>query len=147
MDKTLGDKDIVIRKLKQDDLTGVIELLKSNFNGSFTKNQISSAWLKYVNQDFNHSVVAICESKIVGHGSIVISKRLRGGNLGVIEDIIVHSNYRKKNVGKSIVNFLFDVAKDNGCYKVVLQCEEKNFNFYKKCNFETSGISMQRFLK
>lgn len=143
----MSDTNFLIRKLKQNDLTGVIELLKSNSHGSFSKNQISSAWIKYISQDFNHSVIAICKSKIIGHGSIVISKRLRGGNLGVIEDIIVHSNYRKKNVGKSIVNFLIDVAKVNGCYKVTLQCEEKNFNFYKKCNFETSGTSMQRFLK
>ena len=66
--------------------------------------------------------------------------------MGHIEDIVSHPNYRKKGLGKFIVDGLFDVAKANGCYKVALQCREHNVKFYEKCNYELSGVAMQRFV-
>jgi hypothetical protein len=34
------------------------------------------------------------------------------------------------------------LAKEKGCYKVTLYCEEGNVEFYKKCNFTRAGQQM-----
>ena len=93
-----------------------------------------------------HSLVAIIDEKIVGYGSLVIEAKIRGGKAGHIEDIVSLENYRKKGVGKAILNGLFDLAEKNGCYKVSLQCKEHNVQFYEKCNYELNGVAMQRFV-
>jgi len=89
-----------------------------------------------------HSLVAIIDEKIVGDASVLIETEIRGGKMGDIEDIIFHPNYRKKGIGKAIVDTLFEVAKANGCYKVTLQYKEHNFEFYEKCNYKISGVPM-----
>ena len=86
------------------------------------------------------------DKKIVGYGLILIATNIRGGKIGHIEDIVSHSNYKNKSIGRIIVNSLFDIAKEEGCYKVVLQCKEHNVVFYEKCNYEQSGVAMQRFV-
>ena len=81
-----------------------------------------------------HSLVAIIDEKIVGDASILIEKEIIGRKMGHIEDIVFSPNYGTKVIGKVIVDALFEVTKANGCYKVTLQYNEHNFEFYKKCN-------------
>ena len=40
-----------------------------------------------------------------------------------------------KGLGKGIINFLTDVARRSGCYKVILDCDESNTGFYRKCGY------------
>ena len=65
-----------------------------------------------------HSLVATIDNKIVGYGSIVIETKIRGGKTGHIEDIVSHRNYKKRDVGRSIVNGLFDIAKKKDVIKL-----------------------------
>jgi glucosamine-phosphate N-acetyltransferase len=66
--------------------------------------------------------------------------------VGHIEDICVKSQYRNKGFGKLMVKHLVDLAKNNTCYKVVLECSEENSHFYEKCNFEKRGLQMSQLL-
>ena len=137
---------ITIRKVKQTDMADVVELLQSISNFKPLKN-FSQIWDDLLQQTNVHSLIAIIDKKIVGYGSIIIEIKIRGGKMGHIEDIVANPSHRKKGIGKSIVNALFEVAKANDCYKVALQCKEHNFEFYEKCNYEISGVAMQRFIK
>ncbi len=139
--------NVVVRMVKQNDLGGILELISSMSKTKFSLEHYSSIWTEYTNQSFNYSVVALSNQKVIGFAAIVISKRLRGGYLGIVEDVIVSPNFRKQGIGKTIMNFLFNVAKTEGCYKVALNCREDDVKFYKNCNYEISGVAMQRFLK
>lgn len=143
----MGDENISIRMVEQADMTDVIELLQSISEFKPPKNDFPHIWDNFCQQTNVHSLIAIIDEKIVGYGSIIIEIKIRGGKMGHIEDIISHPNYKKKGIGKSIVDALFEVAKANCCYKVALQCKEHNFEFYEKCNYEISGVAMQQFLK
>jgi glucosamine-phosphate N-acetyltransferase len=37
---------------------------------------------------------------------------------------------------------LKEIARKEGCYKVILNCAEKNEEFYKKCGFQRKEIQM-----
>ncbi len=140
-------KNISIRAFVQSDMDAVIELLQSMSEFKPSKSEYLPIWNSFCQQTNVHSLVAVIDSQIVGYGSVVIEKKIRGGKMGHIEDIVSHSLFRKKGVGKAIVDALFDIAKVNGCYKVGLQCKEHNVEFYEKCGYEVSGLAMQMFVK
>ena len=82
---------------------------------------------------------------IVATGSILVERKLihNFGAVAHIEDVVVKSGYRGKDLGKKILQALVDLAKECECYKVILDCDEKNIGFYKKCGFERHGVQMR----
>tara|TARA_B100000963_G_scaffold356570_1_gene376914 strand:+ start:407 stop:838 length:432 start_codon:yes stop_codon:yes gene_type:complete len=143
----MDDVDIHIRSVKQTDMTDVIELLQSVSKFEPSKKDYISIWEKFCKQANVHSLVATIDGKIVGYGSVVIELTIRGGKLGYVTDIVSHNDFRSKGIGKIIVDSLYNVARENDCYKVVLQCNEPHVGFYKQCNYHISGISMRRFVE
>ncbi|KAG8376719.1 hypothetical protein BUALT_Bualt09G0093100 [Buddleja alternifolia] len=82
--------------------------------------------------------------KIVATGSLFIEKKfIRScGKVGHIEDVVVDSSVRGKQLGKKIIGFLSDQARAMGCYKAILDCGVENKPFYDKCGFEQNGVQM-----
>ena len=104
-------------------------------------------WMLFSAQNNVFSIVAINDqNNVVGFGSLVIEYKIRGGKLGHVEDIVTSSSYRNEGLGYAILDKLYDFAKENGCYKVALQCRIHNVSFYEKCNYTVSGTAMQRFV-
>ena len=81
---------------------------------------------------------------IIVSGTIIIEPKLfRGGkSVGHIEDIVVHANYRSKGYSQSILNKLKEIAIQNNCYKVILDCDKSLVNFYSKNGFYDNGSFM-----
>ena len=134
-----------IRKLNKNDMSDVIELLQSMSEFRPPESEYSQIWNEFDSQNNVHSIVALTNKKVIGYGSIIIETKIRGGKMGHIEDIVSHIDFRKKGIGKSIIDELFEIAKKEGCYKVALQCKEHNVSFYEKNSYVLNGISMQRF--
>lgn len=72
--------------------------------------------------------------------------KLKKGLIAYLEDAVVHSEYRNKKIGKLIVDYLIELAKEKGCYKIKLDCSKNNFFFYKKLGFKENGFSMVKSL-
>lgn len=133
-----------IRRIQEKDILECLELLKQltvvgdNFNYSIPYNIISS------NPDY-YIYVAEKDEKIVGMATIFIEQKFiySGSRVGHIEDVVVDSNSRKMNIGKNLIDKCIKTAKLRNCYKVVLDCDEKNIPFYSKCGFEKFGTSMK----
>jgi len=88
------------------------------------------------------------KSKIIGTATLLVEKKfIRGaGKSGHIEDVVVDSSYRGKNLGKRVIDQLVHLAKSIGCYKVILDCSEKNVSFYEKCGFTKKEVQMARYI-
>ena len=88
------------------------------------------------------------KGKIIGAGSLIVEmKFIRDlGLAGHIEDIVVDKTYRGKNLGKKVIDTLKSLAVANGCYKVILDCEEHNVKFYEKCGFFVKGVEMAWYI-
>ena len=52
------------------------------------------------------------------------------GLCGHIEDIVVAKNQRGKNLGLRMINLLGKIGEVNKCYKIILDCEDRNVAFY-----------------
>lgn len=139
--------NILIRSVSQSDIDIVIELLQQISEFKLPKSHFLSVWNSFSKQNNIHSLIAVIDNQIVGYGSIMIETKIRGGKVGHVEDIVSHPLFQKKGIGKAVMDALLDIAKANGCYKIVLQCKEHNEEFYKKCGYEQEGLAMQMFIK
>ena len=45
-------------------------------------------------------------------------------------------------MGKRIIEMLTEIGKQRGCYKVILDCSEKNAAFYEKCGYHETAVQM-----
>jgi glucosamine-phosphate N-acetyltransferase len=138
-----------IRPLRPEDYnSGVIELL-SQLTTSVDKSKVTQQ--QFTNQVAKMSssgcftYVFEIDSVVTGIGTIVIEPKLihNCSNVGHIEDIVVDKKYRSIGVGKWIISYLVNIAKEKECYKVILDCAKSNVEFYKKCGFEDHGIEMR----
>ena len=82
--------------------------------------------------------------KIIGSLYICIIPNLtfNGKSIGFIENVIIDHNYRQKGIGKKLMEMAAEYAKENNCYKVVLQSGIKRpeaHKFYENIGFNGSS--------
>ncbi|GHU38183.1 acetyltransferase [Spirochaetia bacterium] len=92
--------------------------------------------------------VAKENGKIIGSCYICIIPNLtRGGkSIGFIENVITDKEYRRKGIGKNIIKKAIEYAKEQNCYKVLLQSGNKRteaHKFYESIGFD--GKSKKAF--
>ena len=85
--------------------------------------------------------------QIVASGTIIIEPKIirNGKNVGHIEDIVVSKHMRGKGVSQEILKQLKNIAKNNNCYKVILDCDDNVKNVYMKNGFQIKGLQMAEY--
>jgi glucosamine-phosphate N-acetyltransferase len=84
------------------------------------------------------------ENKLIGAGSIFKLEKLHNNPIGQIEDVIINEKYRGFGLGKKIIKELVKIGiEDFKCYKVILNCLDKNIGFYENCNFNITCVQMR----
>ena len=73
--------------------------------------------------------------RLVGFGNITGP----GMPHGYMEDIIVHSEYQSKGIGKELVQRLLEEAKLRKIGMVTVSFDTRNGGFYERCGFSISG--------
>jgi len=99
-----------------------------------------------INSNPDHIVaVAIIEGKIVGSITLLIETKFihNGGKVGHIEDVVVDKEYQGKGIGGKIVMYLLRYAKDQGCYKTILDCADDVKPFYEKLGFKHNASALR----
>ena len=74
----------------------------------------------------------------------VRASEVGASEFSVFVPVFNSSRYLARTI-EAIVQSLFGIVKDADCYKVALQCKENDVEFYRKCGYEVSGVTMQRF--
>ena len=104
---------------------------------------------EFVNQynKIKSLIYVICDTNtncIIGTGSIFIENKFihKLGSVGHIEDVVIDSRYRSKGLGTMIIKKLVNVAKENNCYKIILDCDIKNTSYYEHIGFTNKGHCM-----
>ena len=93
-------------------------------------------------------VVEDLESGLVcAAGTMVIESKFihECGRIGHLEDVVVHYGLRAKGLGKRVVERAAELAQEHGCYKILVDCAEKNVAFYEKCGFKRNCVQMSRY--
>ena len=131
---------------------GLIELLSQLT--SIDKSKISKEkFNEFVNSldvSANHKIFVYEDDLcIIGCGTIVCEQKLihNLGKVGHIEDIVVDEHRRNSGIGFTIIEHLTRYAKQQGCYKVILDCNEKNVPFYEKCGYKRHAVEMAKYFE
>jgi glucosamine-phosphate N-acetyltransferase len=142
---------IIIRKLKEEDLSnGFFETLSNLADIGKIKEEIDLAKeiFNKINKEENYRII-IAEEKdthqVVGTATLLIEQKFihNGGKAGHIEDVATRSGYEGKGIGRKIIKELIKIAKESGCYKVILDCDEKVAGFYEKMGFKKHQLMMR----
>ena len=89
------------------------------------------------------------KDQLVAMGTLIIeSKLIHGGSkVAHIEDVVVDKNQRGKGYGKILIDHLIKKAEKFNCYKIILNCQEKNIEFYEKTGFQQKNVEMSLYLQ
>ena len=83
-------------------------------------------------------VVAEINEKIVGSTTLLIEPKFihEGGIVGHIEDVVVSKEFQGEKIGKKIIKYVLELAKNHGCYKTILDCSDDVKVFYEEIGFK-----------
>lgn len=143
--------NLQIQKACKSDLTSILNLYAESDIDNGKKLDLTAAEklfdkiLSYPN--FN-VYVALSNDKIIGTFELLIMDNLAhmGLSSAIVEDVVVHSDYRGQGVGKKMMQFAFEKCKKAGCYKMVLSSNirrDRAHHFYESLGFEKHGYSFQ----
>ncbi len=139
--------DITIRKLQKDDLwNGFLLTLDSLRQASNIDKKTAEKIFDKINSNPDHIIaVAVIEGKIVGSTTLLIETKFihNGGKVGHIEDVVVDKEYQRKGIGEKIITYLLRYAKDQGCYKTILDCVDDVMPFYEKLGFKHNANALR----
>lgn len=136
-----------IRKLNENDYDRYYNLINMFRETTFTKNSFIET-LKLIKHQNSNIWVIDLNGILVGTATILYEYKFIHNicKLAHIEDVCIHSDYRGKGYGKILLNYLFNEAKLNNCYKITLYCNDELEQFYNNANLEKRGIQMAKYI-
>ena len=139
-----------VRQIQKKDYDlGIIELLGQLT--TISKDKISrkdfDSYINILSNNNNHLTIVVednAKTKVVGTATLLVEPKLihNLSFVGHIEDVVVDKEYRSFGIGKMMLKHLTNKADVLQCYKVILDCDEKNVQFYSNCGFEGKGVEM-----
>ncbi len=98
----------------------------------------------------NYKQIAVFEHDIcVGLTGFWLGTKLWSGKYIEIDNFIVHSNHRKKGVGKLMTDNIDTIAKEQNCTMIVLDAFTGNFKahrFYYNQGFSPKGFHFVKII-
>ena len=151
----LDDKEIVYRFLEESDYDlGILKLYSQlTVVESISQKQFNK--IVALNKDSSVIVVAVAQEQgkadeIIGTFKILFEyKFTRGGvTKGHLEDVVVDSEYRKKGIGRKLMELATLIAKERGCYKLIgtTRSSEKP-KFYTATEFDGDGVCFYKMFQ
>jgi len=113
---------------------------------NFEKNDITYDYFKkYIDERETKKILVIHHNNIViGAGTIFKLEKIHNNPIGQIEDVIISKDYRNLGLGKLLIKKLIDIGiYEFKCYKITLNCLDKNIEFYKKLKFHIAGVQLK----
>ena len=139
--------DVKIRQLEENDLeNGFLNSLDSLRKASDLEPEKAKQIFNKIKQNENHRIfVAVIGDKIVGSTTLLIEQKFihQGGKVGHIEDVVVSKENQGKGIGEKLINAVLDFAKQNQCYKTILDCNDDVKAFYEKLGFKKHNNCMR----
>ncbi|MFN6466406.1 MAG: GNAT family N-acetyltransferase [Nostoc sp. DedVER02] len=136
--------DILIRSVKQDELSALLDLYK-HLNPTDAPlpdtSTLEKIWNEILTDRKINCFVADWEGNLIASCILAIVPNLTRGArpYGLIENVITHPDYRRQGVGKRLIYHALQSAWSHNCYKVMLLSGSQTkevLQFYEKTGFK-----------
>lgn len=135
---------VINRSIHNNELPSLLELYTHLHENDLPLTDdivINRIWHDILTDKKIHCLVAETENRIVASCILVVVPNLtRGGKpYGLIENVVTHTDYRKKGIGTGLLKFAQQTAWEAGCYKVMLMTgrqRDEIFRFYENAGFD-----------
>lgn len=145
------DTPLHIRSASPDDLSALLDLYQHLTPGDARLPPQRAAQVFELFLAYSGSVILVGEfgGHLAASCSLVVVPNLtRGGSpYGLIENVVTHSDFRRRGFGGQLLAAASDAAWQAGCYKVMLMTGSKRpetINFYLGAGFEQSKTGFQK---
>jgi len=150
--------NINFRKAARDDVPNIIHLLADDPLGAEREKYIDPLPPQYyaafdeINADKNnYLIVAESNHQIIGTLQLTLIQYLtyKGGKRALIEAVRIDKSIRGEGVGKAMLEWAINTAKQAGCHMIQLTTDKKRpdaLEFYKKLGFVASHEGMKLYL-
>ena len=131
---------ILIRPFTPADLTEsdqLLEVLSALTEVSDITPEKRAAMAQVLAHDPYYIFLATENDTIVGTITLLVEQKIaRGGALcGHLEDVSVHTNHQGKGIGGKLITRVVEKARELGCYKAILDCNDTHVGYYEKFGF------------
>ena len=141
------NNSITIRELEEQDLfNGFLHTLDSLRKASDIDSEKAKQLFQKIKSNKDHKIfVAIENNEVVATTTLLIEQKFihDGGLVGHIEDVSVANEHQGKGLAQILMARILDYAKKQGCYKIMLDCDDRVVPFYEKLGFNVSAYSMR----
>jgi glucosamine-phosphate N-acetyltransferase len=85
------------------------------------------------------------DGQIIGATSLLLEQKFTHGGVlaGHIEEVATRKGYEGMGVASTLIKKAIEVAQENNCYKLILDCEDNLIPFYEKFDFKEKGNYMR----
>ncbi len=136
---------LVIRKAGSRDAESLLDLyhnhLTANPPGEPQDMSIWRATLERFEVDPNyHLLVGEVDGQVVSSVTLIIIENLTHNvrPYSIIENVVTRSDHRNKRYATELMNKASDIARERGCYKIMLMTGSKlesTLKFYENCGY------------
>ena len=140
-----------VRYLEAKDMDGYLRLLSQLTEVGQCPPSTVLSTLTYLRShpDIYHLLVLVDRSSqaVLGATTLFIEKKFIHccASVGHIEDVVVSKDVRGTGLGKKLIEVAIKIAAESGCYKTILDCDEKTVAFYEKCDLKRKGVQMAKY--
>lgn len=132
-----------VRLIKEYELNSLLSLY-THLNLDDPVLEVDEALKKHWNEIISNPdyiyLVAEEDGNLVSTCNLTIIRNLtrKARPYGLIENVVTHPDYREKGYGTAVLKKAVEIARDHGCYKVMLLTSQKDdatLNFYQNAGF------------
>ena len=143
----------IIRIATEQDLPRILELYEelTGEQHHLSQEDTQPVFAEIISMPVYELLVAEDDSLVVGTMVLLIVPNLSHGALpwAIVENMVVDGTHRRRGIGRLLMEYGIDHARQSGCYKVQLLSNIKRHEahqFYEALGFKNSAFGFRLYL-
>lgn len=135
----------MVREADREDLAEILELYLHLHETSVPESsgELEEMWRRIMEDADHHLIVKTVDGKIVSSCVCVIVPNLthRVRPYAIVENVVTHSDYRRRGYASECLNYARAVAEKKNCYKIMLLTGSKDpgvLDFYRCAGYNST---------
>ena len=142
-----------VRLAVEQDVPRVLELYEelTGERHDLTRHETEPVFAEISSMSGHELLVAEEDGVVVGTMVLLIVPNFSHGALpwAIVENLVVDVGYRRRGIGRLLMEYALARAREAGCYKLQLLSSTKRWEahrFYKKLGFKTTAYGFRMYL-